>query len=94
MSNLQTYYHFKLDFQKVEQHTWGKWLIHSTKRRKDNRLQILKLPYNTYFKMNYITLLCDCRSLFYSLLCLVLVEFPIFFRDSSPVLVQSLQPLK
>ena len=25
MSNLQTYYHFKLDFQKVDQH---KWLIH------------------------------------------------------------------
>ena len=28
MSNLQTYYHFKLDFQKVDQHTGGKWLIH------------------------------------------------------------------
>ena len=27
MSNLQTYYHFKLDFQKVDQHTEGKWLI-------------------------------------------------------------------
>ena len=39
MSNLQTYYHFKLDFQKVEQHTGGKWLIHGTKRHKDNKLQ-------------------------------------------------------
>ena len=29
MSNLQTYY-FKLDFQKVDQHTGGKWLIHGT----------------------------------------------------------------
>ena len=38
MSNLQTYYHFKLDFQKVDQHTGGKWLIHGTKRRKDNQL--------------------------------------------------------
>ena len=28
MSNLQTYYHFKLDFQKVDQLTGGKWLIH------------------------------------------------------------------
>ena len=28
MSNLQNYYHFKLDFQKVDQHTGGKWLIH------------------------------------------------------------------
>ena len=36
MSNLQTYYHFKLDFQKVDHHTGGKWLIHGTKRHKDN----------------------------------------------------------
>ena len=27
MSNLQTYYHFKLDFQNVDQHTGGNWLI-------------------------------------------------------------------
>ena len=39
MSNLQTYYHFLLDFQKVDQQTGGKWLIHGTKRRKDNQLQ-------------------------------------------------------
>ena len=45
MSHLQTYYHFKLDFQKVDQHTGGKWLIHGTKRRKDNQLQRLELPY-------------------------------------------------
>ena len=44
MSNLQTYYHFKLDFQKVDQHTGGKWLIHGTKRRRDNQLQSLELP--------------------------------------------------
>ena len=43
MSNFQTFYHFKLDFQKVDQHTGGKWLIHSTKRRKDNQLQSLEL---------------------------------------------------
>ena len=30
MSNLQTYYHIKLDFQNVDQHTGDKWLIHST----------------------------------------------------------------
>ena len=41
---LQTYYCFKLDLQKVDQHTRGKWLIHGTKRRKDNQLQSLKLP--------------------------------------------------
>ena len=34
----------KFDFQKVDQHAWGKWLIHVTKRRKDNQLQSLKLP--------------------------------------------------
>ena len=32
------------DFQKVDQHAGGKWLIHDTKRRKDNQLQSLKLP--------------------------------------------------
>ena len=25
MSNLHTYYHFQLDFQKLDQHTGGKW---------------------------------------------------------------------
>ena len=44
MSNLQTYYHFKLDFQKVDHHTGGKWLIPGTKNRKDNQLQSLELP--------------------------------------------------
>ena len=28
MTNLQHHYHFKLDFQNVDQHTGGKWLIH------------------------------------------------------------------
>ena len=32
-----------IDFQKVDQHAGGKWLIHDTKRRKDNQLQSLKL---------------------------------------------------
>ena len=41
MSNLQTYY---LDFQKVDQYRGDKWLIHGTKRRKDNQLQSLELP--------------------------------------------------
>ena len=44
MSNLQTHYYLKLDFQKVYQHTGGKWLIHGTKRHKDNQLQSLELP--------------------------------------------------
>ena len=44
MSNLQTYNNFKLDFQKMEQHTGGKWLIHGTKCRKDNQFQRLELP--------------------------------------------------
>ena len=39
MSNLQTYHHFKLDFQKVDQHSGGKVV----KRRKDNQLQSLEL---------------------------------------------------
>ena len=44
MSNLQIYYHFKLDFQNVHLHTGGKWLIHGTKRRKDHHLQSLEIP--------------------------------------------------
>ena len=38
VSNLQTHYHFKLDFQKVDQHTEGKWLIHGAKHYKGNQL--------------------------------------------------------
>ena len=41
MSNLQTYYHFKLDFQKVDQHTGGN-PRHQTPQ--DNQLQSLELP--------------------------------------------------
>ena len=44
MSSLQTFNHFKLHIQKVDEHTRGKWLIHGTKRRKDNPLQSLELP--------------------------------------------------
>ena len=44
MTILQAYYHFKLDFQKVDQHTGGNWLIHGTKRRKDSHLQSLEPP--------------------------------------------------
>ena len=44
MTNLQTYYNFKLDFQKVDQHTGGKWLIYGTKRLKGDQLQSLELP--------------------------------------------------
>ena len=38
VSNLLTPYHFKLDIQKVDQYTGGKWLIHGTKHHKDNQL--------------------------------------------------------
>ena len=45
MSNLQPNWCLKIDFQKVVQHAGGKWLIHDTKRHKDNQLQgSLKLP--------------------------------------------------
>ena len=37
MSNLQPNCCLKFDFQKVDQHAGGKWLIHDTKRRKDNQ---------------------------------------------------------
>ena len=44
MSKLQLKCCLKVDFPKVDQHAGGKWLIHDTKRRKDNQLQSLKLP--------------------------------------------------
>ena len=44
MSNLHAHYHFKLDFQKVDRHTGGKWLILGGKHRMDDQLQSLKLP--------------------------------------------------
>ena len=44
MSKLQNRYHFQLNFQNVDQHTGGKWLIHGTKHHKDNQLQSLKFP--------------------------------------------------
>ena len=44
MSNLQPNCCLKVDFQKVDQHTGGKWLIPDTKCRKDNHMQSLKLP--------------------------------------------------
>ena len=44
MSNLQPNCCLKIDFQKVDQHAGGKWLIQGTKRHKDNQLQSLKIP--------------------------------------------------
>ena len=44
MSNLQPNCWLKIDFRKVDQHAGDKWLIHDTKRRKDNQLQSLGLP--------------------------------------------------
>ena len=43
-STAQLFLFLKFDFQKVDQHAGGKWLIHDTKRHKDNQLQSLKLP--------------------------------------------------
>ena len=44
MSKLQTHYHLKLDFQKVDQLAGGKWLVHDTRHHKDSQLQGLELP--------------------------------------------------
>ena len=44
ISNLLTHYHFKLDFQKVDKRTGGKWLLQGTKHHKDNQLQSLEVP--------------------------------------------------
>ena len=44
VSYLQTHYHFKLDFPKVDQHTGGRRLMRGTKRHKDNKSQSLEPP--------------------------------------------------
>ena len=36
--------HAYIDFKIVDQHTGGKWLIHSTKQHKNNPLQSLEFP--------------------------------------------------
>ena len=43
LSNLQPNCCLNAEFQKVDQHAGGKWLIHDIKRRKDSQLQSLKL---------------------------------------------------
>ena len=40
LSNPLPFQNFRLDFQKVDQNSAGKWLIHGTKHHKDN----LELP--------------------------------------------------
>ena len=42
---VKIYYHFKLDFQKMDHHTGGKLLIYGTKRHKGNQLQSLEYIY-------------------------------------------------
>ena len=55
MSNLQPNWCLKIDFQKVDQHAGGKWLIHDTKRRKDNQLQSL-----LYYVSDYLNIFDQC----------------------------------
>ena len=58
MSNLQGNFHLKLDFQNVDQHTGGKWLIHDTKHSKDNRLESWEYSssvYKFYLKWRMVT---------------------------------------
>ena len=45
----------KIDFQKVDQHAGGMWLIHDTKRRKDNKLQSLKTSIWEVVNINSVT---------------------------------------
>ena len=56
MSNLQTYYHVKLDFQNMDEHTGGKWLIHGTKRRKDSQFQRIFVYGNNDKRRQYVYL--------------------------------------
>ena len=55
MSNLQPNCCLEFEFRKVDQHAGGKWLIHDTKRRKDNQLQIHNVT-------SILVLGCDQRA--------------------------------
>ena len=52
---------FKINFQKVDQHAGGKWLIHDTKRRKDNQLQSLKLPCRISKLSMFVRIVARCE---------------------------------
>ena len=54
MSNLQPNCSLKIDFQKVDPHAGGNWLIQDTKRRNDNKMQSLKLPCRIYKLSSYM----------------------------------------
>ena len=60
MPILQTHYHFKLDFLKVDQHTGGKWLIHGTNHYKDNQLKSMELRLKFFTKFIIHTLKDVC----------------------------------
>ena len=62
LSKLQTHYHFKLDYQKVDQHTGGKWLIYGTKHCKDNLWQNLIVLFRLSLK--YMISICTRICLF------------------------------
>ena len=69
MSNLQPKWCSKIDFQKVDQHAGGKWLIHDTKRHKDNHLQSLKWWIGVDFENDLYSHL-DSNPLFQSQFCI------------------------
>ena len=66
MSNLQPNFCLKFDSPKVDQHEGGKWLIHDTKRRKDNQLQSLKLPCRISLKEWALCDTCSYSALYVS----------------------------
>ena len=90
MSNLQPNCCLKFDFQKVDQHAGGKWLIHDTKRRKDNQLQSLKLPCRISKLSSYSISQEICtRFLLCCALLWLYIDFPISIRLTSLALWQS-----
>ena len=60
MSNLQAHYHFKHAFHKVNQHTWGKWLIHGTNdimsKTKICTYSMVNILYILYISFAYLDL--------------------------------------
>ena len=67
MTLLQNDYHFKLYFQKADQHTGSKCLIQGSEHHKDTRLQILKFP----CRIRYMYITCSMLETPYKALSLI-----------------------
>ena len=56
MLNLQTRYHLKLDFQRADQHTGSKWLIHNMWRNVKAKVSDVEMSKNLWIVQGNLVL--------------------------------------